>query len=59
MNYIDKDKNGHATLRTTGCSLTVGDVSIEFHGGASWLYNLFDDTIASAVKDGMQDKVII
>lgn len=34
-----------------------GSVSIEFHGGASWLYNLFDDYLEDALKANMQSQV--
>ena len=54
---IEKDAQGHATLSTTGCSFDIGGISVEFHGGASWLYNLFDGSIASAIKDDLQDQV--
>ena len=54
---VGKDDNGHATLQTTGCSLDVGGVSVDFHGGASWLYNLFDGTIEDLVEDKMQTEV--
>ena len=31
---VGADKNGHATLSTTGCSLSIGHLDIHFHGGA-------------------------
>ena len=31
---IGTDSSGHATLSSTGCSLSVGDISVTFHGGA-------------------------
>lgn len=34
-----------------------GSVSIEFHGGASWLYNLFDDYLEDTLKANMQSQV--
>ena len=55
---IDMDSNGHATLTATSCLLTVGGVSVKFHGGASWLYNLFDNAISGSIKAAMQDKVL-
>ena len=54
---IGKDSDGHPTLKTTGCSLSVGSLSVKFHGGASWLYNLFSDSIADSVKKSMQGQV--
>ena len=54
---IGKDADGHATLSTSGCTVDPGSISIEFHGGASWLYNLFDDYLEDTLKSKMQDKV--
>ena len=54
---IGKDNNDHPTLKTTGCSLSVGSLSVKFHGGASWLYNLFSGSIANSVKKSMQGQV--
>lgn len=54
---VDKDDQGHPTLKTTGCSLSIGHLGITFHGGASWLYNLFNDQIADAIKSSLQGQV--
>ncbi len=51
------DAQGHATLKTTACSLDIGHLGITFHGGASWLYNLFDSNIAGAIKSSLQGQV--
>lgn len=55
--HIGSDSQGHPTLKTTGCSLSIGSLHVTFHGGASWLYNLFDDTIASSLKSSLQSQV--
>ena len=57
IHSIGKDSDGHPTLKTTGCSLSVGSLSVKFHGGASWLYNLFSGSIADSVKSSMQGQV--
>ena len=51
------DTQGHATLKTTGCSLNIGNLDVKFHGGASWLYNLFDSNIESSIKSSLQEQV--
>lgn len=51
------DDNGHPTLKSTGCSLNIGGLKVHFHGGASWLYNLFDHNIADALKSSLKGQV--
>ncbi|XP_063694485.1 bactericidal permeability-increasing protein-like [Bolinopsis microptera] len=45
----------HVTTKT--CSFNIGHVDVTFHGGASWLYNLFSSSIADALKDAIKDQV--
>ena len=51
---LGADTRGHATMHSKSCSSSVTHVDVHFHGGASWLYNLFasqaDDAIQSAIK---------
>lgn len=54
---LGADSTGHPTIATSSCSSSVGDVNIHFHGGASWLYNLFDSYVAGKIKDTLQDKL--
>ena len=54
---IGRDTRGHATLSSTGCQFHIGSLDIHFHGGASWLYNLFDSTISGAIKDSLNGQV--
>lgn len=55
---IGADSKGHATLSCSTCSLNIGSLSIKFHGGASWLYNLFSDYISDQLKASIQGQVI-
>jgi len=48
---------GEPTMRTTGCSCNIHDVSIHLHGGASWLYNLFMDLVKRPLQNNLQKKV--
>jgi hypothetical protein len=36
------------TVNTAACSAGIGKLDVTFHGGASWLYNLFSGVIAGA-----------
>ena len=54
---IGADSKGHATLSCSTCTLDIGSLDIKFHGGASWLYNLFSSYIADALKSSIQGQV--
>ena len=54
---IGRDAKGHATLSSSACKFNIGKLDVDFHGGASWLYNLFDSTIADAIKGSLNDQV--
>ena len=54
---IGKDSKGHATLSSSACKFSIGGLSIHFHGGASWLYNLFDSEIAGSIKGSLNGQI--
>ena len=54
---IGRDAKGHATLSSSACKFNIGSLDIHFHGGASWLYNLFDSQIASAIKGSLNGQI--
>uniref|UniRef100_G3P9B1 Bactericidal permeability-increasing protein n=1 Tax=Gasterosteus aculeatus TaxID=69293 RepID=G3P9B1_GASAC len=54
---IKSDETGRPTVNSVGCEATVGSASIHFHGGASWLYNLFKDFIDKAIRDALQNQI--
>ncbi|KAJ7390728.1 hypothetical protein OS493_022809 [Desmophyllum pertusum] len=54
---LGADSTGHPTIAAASCSSSIGDVNIHFHGGASWLYNLFDSYIDKKIKETLQDKL--
>ncbi|XP_067651413.1 bactericidal permeability-increasing protein-like [Haliotis asinina] len=45
------DAAGKPKLTGSSCSSGIGGVKIRFHGGASWLYNLFTGPIEKKAKD--------
>ena len=54
---IGKDPKGHATLSSSACKFNIGSLNIHFHGGASWLYNMFDSQIAGAIKGSLNGQI--
>ncbi|XP_040007580.1 bactericidal permeability-increasing protein [Xiphias gladius] len=38
---LGKDANGHLSVTSVSCDARVGDVDIQFHGGASWIFQSF------------------
>ncbi|XP_060081853.1 uncharacterized protein LOC132561140 [Ylistrum balloti] len=54
---IGTDSKGRPHIHASGCGVSIGSVSLTFHGGASWLYNLFSSEVADAIKSSLQGKV--
>ena len=54
---VAADSTGHAMLSTTYCHLYIDKLDIDFHGGASWLYNLFSSYISDDLKHSIEDQV--
>uniref|UniRef100_A0A8C1J178 Bactericidal permeability-increasing protein n=1 Tax=Cyprinus carpio TaxID=7962 RepID=A0A8C1J178_CYPCA len=54
---VTNDDTGHPTVSMTNCAATVGSVNVKFHGGASWLYNLFSSFINKALCNALQKQV--
>ncbi|XP_046381035.2 bactericidal permeability-increasing protein-like [Haliotis rufescens] len=51
------DAAGKPKLAGSGCSSGIGGVKIKFHGGASWLYNIFSHVIEGKVKGLLQSQM--
>jgi len=45
---------GRPTSKTTACTVKIGNLDIDLHGGASWLYNLFVDLFSSQIKSSTE-----
>uniref|UniRef100_A0A1X7UEG1 Lipid-binding serum glycoprotein N-terminal domain-containing protein n=1 Tax=Amphimedon queenslandica TaxID=400682 RepID=A0A1X7UEG1_AMPQE len=54
---LGSDSSGHPTLKTTGCSFSIGGLHVTLHGGASWFYNLFSDNIADSLESSIQKQL--
>ncbi|KAM7006323.1 bactericidal permeability-increasing protein-like isoform 1-T1 [Tautogolabrus adspersus] len=54
---LKSDKTGRPDVSTVSCAATVGSASIKFHGGGSWLYNLFRKFIDKALRKALEKKL--
>ncbi|XP_056108614.1 bactericidal permeability-increasing protein-like [Rhinichthys klamathensis goyatoka] len=54
---VMSDDTGRPTVSMTNCAATVGSVNVKFHGGASWLYNLFSSFINKALHNALQKQI--
>ncbi|XP_071815637.1 bactericidal permeability-increasing protein-like [Apostichopus japonicus] len=56
---IGVDATGRPTVYSSSndCAFYAGRVDITLHGGASWLYNLFDSEIADKIQDTLNHQV--
>ncbi|KAF4093904.1 hypothetical protein AMELA_G00006740 [Ameiurus melas] len=54
---VKGDDTGRPVVSSANCAASVGNVNIKFHGGASWLYNLFKDYIDKALRNALQKQI--
>nr|XP_046240775.1 bactericidal permeability-increasing protein-like [Scatophagus argus] len=54
---IKSDDTGRPEVTSVGCAASVGSAKVKFHGGASWLYNLFSKYIDKALKNALQKQI--
>ncbi|XP_066289932.1 bactericidal permeability-increasing protein-like isoform X1 [Branchiostoma lanceolatum] len=54
---LGKDAQDRPTISVGSCSAHIGDVSVKFHGGASWLYNLFKGAIENTIKNQLNSEL--
>ncbi|KAG8565450.1 hypothetical protein GDO81_012853 [Engystomops pustulosus] len=54
---LGSDGSGRPTISTADCSAHISDMQVHFSGGLDWLINLFDDTIASSLRDNLQKQI--
>jgi len=52
---IGEDTSGRPSISAGKCVASVGGVDFKFHGGASWLYNIFRKTIAKKIQSKLND----
>ena len=51
------NKQHRPTVSANKCNCYAGSTKVKFHGGASWLYNLFSSKIEDVLKRQLQGKV--
>ncbi|KAL4234373.1 hypothetical protein ACF0H5_006020 [Mactra antiquata] len=54
---IDANSEGRPDIAAKGCSSSFGDVDFKFHGGMSWLYNIFRENVANVIKDSLNGQL--
>ncbi|KAM4031611.1 bactericidal permeability-increasing protein-like [Anomaloglossus baeobatrachus] len=54
---LGSDGSGRPTVSSFDCSANIADMQVHFSGGLDWLINLFDDKIASSLRDDMQNMI--
>uniref|UniRef100_A0A3B5BFQ1 Bactericidal permeability-increasing protein n=2 Tax=Stegastes partitus TaxID=144197 RepID=A0A3B5BFQ1_9TELE len=54
---IKSDETGRPAVSTVSCGATVGSLTIKFHGGASWLYNLIKDVLENKARKELQKQI--
>ncbi|KAK2148262.1 hypothetical protein LSH36_506g00024 [Paralvinella palmiformis] len=51
------DRSGRPTLWIKSRQADIGNVHIRFHGGASWIYNLFSGYVERKIADKLRSRV--
>ncbi|KAG9353318.1 hypothetical protein JZ751_017895 [Albula glossodonta] len=54
---LKSDETGRPTVSSANCVANVGNANIKFHGGASWLYNLFRSSIGKALRKAIEQQI--
>ncbi|XP_040186507.1 bactericidal permeability-increasing protein-like [Rana temporaria] len=54
---LGSDGSGRPTVSTSDCSANIGDMKVHFTDTIDWLVNLFDDAIASSLRQTMQNQI--
>ncbi|KAI4877671.1 hypothetical protein NFI96_021202 [Prochilodus magdalenae] len=54
---VKSDDTGRPVVSGVNCQAAVGSVNIKFHGGASWLYNLFTKYVDKALRSTLQKQI--
>jgi lipopolysaccharide-binding protein len=47
--------NGQPACTVVSCASSVDNIDVTFHGGASWLYNLFISIVRGVIKENLQN----
>ncbi|XP_068718135.1 bactericidal permeability-increasing protein-like isoform X1 [Montipora capricornis] len=56
--FVDGDLEKENTkVSAKDCNIKIGSLHVQFKGGASWLYNMFADGLASHLKDKLTKQI--
>ena len=59
MTLTGMTSKGEPSVRVQRCTFDAGSVDVKFHGGTSWLINLFHKKISGAIESALNDQVRI
>ncbi|XP_035512228.1 lipopolysaccharide-binding protein [Morone saxatilis] len=54
---LGKDPDGHLSVTSVSCDAQVGDVDIEFHGGASWMFQPFVKHFKGRISGEIEERI--
>lgn len=54
---LGKEADGHLSVSSISCDAQVGDVDIEFHGGASFIFQPFVEHFKGRIRDEIQKRL--
>lgn len=54
---LGKDANGHLSVTSVSCDAQVGDVDIQFAGGASWIFQPFVKHYKGRIRGEIEGKI--
>lgn len=54
---VKSDETGRPVVNSVNCAANVASAKVKFHGGASWLYNLFSKFINKALRNALQKQI--
>ncbi|KAJ3441555.1 bactericidal permeability-increasing bpi protein-related [Anaeramoeba flamelloides] len=54
VDIVIGENAGKPTITCSSATISIGSVKVDFHGGDSWLYNLFDGIIDKAIRKAVE-----
>ncbi|XP_070695590.1 bactericidal permeability-increasing protein [Pempheris klunzingeri] len=54
---LGEDPDRHLSVTDVSCEAHVGDVDVQFHGGASWIFKIFVNHIKGRIRGVIEDKI--
>uniref|UniRef100_UPI00398F87FC bactericidal permeability-increasing protein-like isoform X1 n=2 Tax=Pristiophorus japonicus TaxID=55135 RepID=UPI00398F87FC len=54
---MTRDNTGRPAVHSASCTANVGNLNIRFHGGASWLYNLFSSSLEKPIHSSLNQQI--